>query len=141
MNSKQITSRLKSIKSFQGVCARDVLPKKFNKPASLVANTDSRNQEGEHWVAFYITKNRTEYFDPLGFPPLGKSLTSFVYRNTRKRYYFSCKALQNSGSTLCGKYCIAFIKHRASGKSYVSFINKFSRNSNKNDILIRSKSI
>ena len=136
MNSIQLINRLKSVRNFCGVYARDQLPKTLRRPVSFIVNTDSKNEKGEHWVAFYLTKSRLEYFDPLGFPPFGKNLVGFINKNTRKRFYYSCKSLQNSNSTICGKYCIAFIKHRYSGKSYVSFINKFSRNTKRNDVLI-----
>ncbi|GFV28011.1 hypothetical protein TNCV_1940101 [Trichonephila clavipes] len=36
----------------------------------LVANTDTRDQEGSHWLAMYIKdKDTLEFFDSYGLPP------------------------------------------------------------------------
>lgn len=133
MNSSEVCQHLKRCRIFRGVYSRDNLPTKFKKPAAFVVNTDSKSERGEHWIAIFIDKNRLEYFDPLGFPPLHKLFLKFIRLNSCKRFYYNCKTIQNPESTLCGKYCIAFIKHKSKNGTFKSFISKFSKNTLNND--------
>lgn len=136
MNADEICTQLKKLSIFRGVYARDNLPKKFRRPAAFVVNTDSKSERGEHWVAIFVDKSGLEYFDPLGFPPLHKLLLKFIKLNSRKRFHYNCKTIQNPESTLCGKYCIAFIRHKAKNGKFKSFISMFSKNTLNNDKLV-----
>lgn len=136
MNSHQIESALKRVTLFKGVYACDNLPNTFKKPAAFIVNTDGQREKGEHWVVLIVLETRVEYFDPLGFPPFDPNFIRFIRMNARKKYYYNCKTVQNPESSKCGNYCIAFIKHRASHKSFRSFLQKFSKNTKQNDKLI-----
>ena len=74
MNTKNILDFIHkdtfSKKDFIAVLARDQLPSKISWPSSLIVNTDNITMRGEHWLAFYFTKNgNCFFFDPLGFSP------------------------------------------------------------------------
>lgn len=134
MNTTQVNNCLKNVKIFSGTYARDSIPKPKKFPVAYVVNTDSLGERGEHWVAIYFSrKKRCEYFDPLGFPPLHKTLTKFINNNkTGTKFLYNSKALQHAETTLCGNFCIAFIKARDKGISFKRFLSMFSRSLKKN---------
>ena len=71
MDSRQLKKKLRNIKSFIGVYPRDALPNVGKRPVALIANTDSRYEPGEHWIAIILLKDGVgEYFDSYGLPPL-----------------------------------------------------------------------
>ena len=64
LRSDPYTSKL-----FQGVSPIDRLPKVIMFPAALIANTQPSDQEGEHWVSFYLLSERErDFFDSYGHP-------------------------------------------------------------------------
>ncbi|GFU59977.1 uncharacterized protein F54H12.2 [Trichonephila clavipes] len=66
---------------FIGVFPSDEIPLPKER-ATLVVNTDTRDQEGSHWLAMYIKdKNTLEFFDSYGFPP---------EKNVRDSYFQVC---------------------------------------------------
>ena len=79
MNSNQIRRFLKGCKCFIGVYPRDQLPVIKTLPCALVANTDDSKNPGEHWVAMYFSRTKTEYFDSFGLPPYHEDLINYVY--------------------------------------------------------------
>mgnify|MGYP003433872257 FL=1 len=56
MNAVQIEKilRRKCGEIFLGVFAADEIPRNFRKPAILVANNESKEYSGEHWIAIYF---------------------------------------------------------------------------------------
>ena len=56
---------------FQGVYPSDKLPTGFSSfPALFIANVDTSEKPGSHWVAFYFTKDQKgKFFDSYGLPP------------------------------------------------------------------------
>ena len=56
---------------FQGVYPSDLLPKWIKAyPSAYVANVDPAEKIGNHWVAFYFTKDKKgEFFDSYGESP------------------------------------------------------------------------
>ena len=75
INSTQLAIILKKDKYtravFQGVYPSDKLPTRVSSfPALFIANVDTSDKPGSHWVAFYFTKDRKgEFFDSYGLPP------------------------------------------------------------------------
>jgi hypothetical protein len=89
------------------VVAADTLYKdvKFDKyPIAIVQNTSSINDEGEHWIAWYVlSETEVEYFDSYGshvdtYVNIDKPKMEIVREN--------CKCLQSLYSYVCGNYCI-----------------------------------
>jgi hypothetical protein len=101
---------------FLGVFASDQLPTSISYPCAVVANTDSSDKPGEHWVAFYFDENGVgEYFDSYGLPPINSDLFLFLVNNAMG-YKCNTIQLQGLGSDVCGHYCIAFLAKRCRGE-------------------------
>ena len=111
---------------FIGVFAVDNLPNVTKFPATLIVNTDPAYEAGEHWVALHLKpRGRVDYFCSFGFPPLILELQDFVnrYGSSGKRYN-RC-TMQDVNSTLCGDYCICFVKCIAKGAELPEFVARF----------------
>ena len=71
---------------FQGVYPSDKLPASVSQyPALYIANVDTSDKPGSHWVAFYFTKEQEgEFFDSYGAPPRKYSgtFTTFLNNNS-----------------------------------------------------------
>ena len=124
---------------FIGTFARDELPiiKKF--PASIIINTATSDESGEHWVALFIDKDGDGfYFDSFGFPPYHKEISSYIDNNTNF-FKYNTVTLQtpNRFSVTCGHYCILFIIFMCRGHQFDELIALFTRNTFINDIIVR----
>ena len=56
---------------FQGVYPSDKPPTIVSSyPALFIANVDTSDKPGSHWIAFYVTKDQKgEFFDSYELPP------------------------------------------------------------------------
>lgn len=116
------------------------MPKHINLDRSnyfLIANDDTSNMPGSHWLAFYITKKNNErvieFFDSYGFSPMrNKYFKRFISKFSDKLIY-NKKMIQSPLSTYCGLYCIMFLNHKSMNKSLTSFVRQFDNDHHKND--------
>ena len=73
---------------FQGVYPSDKLPASVSQyPALFIANVDTSDKPGSHWVAFYFAKEQEgEFFDSYGAPPSKYSgtFTTFLNNNSNQ---------------------------------------------------------
>lgn len=102
-------------KYFSGVYSCDNLPKVVTKlPSLIICNTDKSNQPGEHWIAIYISTQRTaEFFDSFGFSPYyNKYFMNFLESNSNKILYNS-KMIQSIFSNKCGYFAALFLYFRS----------------------------
>ena len=71
---------------FQGVYSWVKLPTRVSSfPALFIANVDTSEKPGSHWVAFYFTKDpKGEFFDSYGLPPSNYigTFSSFLNNNS-----------------------------------------------------------
>lgn len=130
MNTIQLTVDMmenKVIKKyFRGVFPSDKLPKRFKKPALLIANTDPSTQKGSHWIAFYVPKSgKPEYFDSLGRAPEKKEFLEFL-RKQAKTFTHNKKRLQGAFSTTCGNYCGVYLYFKSKQIPFSHFLKLFS---------------
>ena len=127
-----------SRKLFCGVQPIDELKNfKFQKPCSLIINTDESSKPGEHWIALYITRNgNLEYFDSYGNKPFKKEIYHFIKKH-RMNLIYNKKKIQSSLSTNCGKFCLLFVLLRTRGLSMKKIIRLFVNYKN-NDLLINN---
>ena len=89
---------------YGGVFPRNRIPRiPRHVRTAYVINTDPDSQPGQHWVAFFLTKDTVYYFDPYGIKPI---CFQKIFRSRKKKYF--CKRLQGMGR-MCGHYCIYFI--------------------------------
>ena len=125
---------------FQGVCSSDKLPTNVSSyPALIIANVDTSDKPGTHWVVFYFTEEREgEFFDSYGFPPSNYTgtFTSFLNNNSNG-WKFNSKTLQSIDSKVCGHYCLYFALFRSRRVSMSTIENRFSSNKSRNDFLVQ----
>ena len=113
MNTQELTALAEScpdiFPTFLGVFASDTLPSRIPIPCSLIANLDTSNEKGSHWVCFYFPKNGLpEYMDSYGLEPLA-SFEDFMGSTYRCNTHF----LQSPFSAVCGQYCLYFLLRRS----------------------------
>lgn len=113
MNTYEINYLLRNVKSFCGTFPCDEIPHIKKRPASLVVNTDTATETGEHWVAIYLLPNgNIEYFDSYGLPPLHKQIINYLYKHCKNNIVYNNRTIQDYKSTACGAFCCSFIKLR-----------------------------
>ena len=126
---------------FQGVYPSDKLPTSVSSyPALFIANVDTSEKPGSHWVAFYFTKNKEgEFFDSYGLPPSNYTgtFTSFLNNNSSS-WKFNTLTLQSMTSKVCGHYCLYFALFRCRNISMNSIVYRFSNNKQRNDFLVKN---
>ena len=144
MNSTQLAIILKKDKYtravFQGVYPSDKLPTRVSSfPALFIANVDTSEKPGSHWVAFYFTKDRKgEFFDSYGLPPgnYAGTFSSFLNNNSNG-WSFNSVTLQSIDSKVCGHYCLYYALFRSRQVSMSTILHRFSSNKSRNDFLVQ----
>ena len=114
--------------SVVGVFAADSLPVHLpNQPFGLIVNTDRSFNPGRHWCAIYSDAHRhMEFFDSYGRVPEENSV--FISRwldNKAKTQDYNRRLLQSNQSTVCGLYCLLYLRQRLCGGSLDLFIQSF----------------
>lgn len=95
---------------FQGVFAADQIPwRKLNSLHnwSIIMNTDPISKPGQHWVTAMKRDGRCYFFDSYGNSPLtynARLWQALAKCLTNKKDY------QQTRSTVCGDYCLFFLK-------------------------------
>lgn len=95
---------------FQGVFAADKVPfSKLNRLGqwAIIINTDPAHRPGQHWVAAMKKNGKCYFFDSYGQAP-----SSYQNRlwNPLNRCSRSHKDYQQTYSTVCGDYCLFFLR-------------------------------
>ena len=138
MDSLEIDNLMKEYRQYVGTYSRDTLPNSITLPVGLIANTDTSDKPGTHWIAIYIDeKGVGEYFDSYGLPPLHKEFVDFIFRNSSDGSFYNRIQLQCLSCITCGHYCVAYLKMRFHGLNYCHFISLFTSNRLQNDIIIK----
>lgn len=133
MNTLQIEKILlgnpSTKKIFKGVFAADKLPVKIKShPSIIIANTDSSDKPGTHWVAFYFKNASTaEFFDSYGQYPSNKYFINILKKNSKK-FTYNKQQVQGYFSNTCGHYCILFSLYKCKKKTTKYFLNTFNKN-------------
>ena len=83
MNTNEITRAISGLSANSiGVYAADHIPSRLSHPAAVMANLDTADKPGSHWVAFYIDGNaRGTFFDSYGLPPTSRHHVERIRRN------------------------------------------------------------
>ena len=144
MNSTQLAIILTKDKYtraiFQGVYPSDKLPTRVSSfPALFIANVDTSEKPGSHWVAFYFTKERKgEFFDSYGLPPSNYTGTfSSFLNNNSNGWSFNSVTLQSINSKVCGHYCLYYALFRCRNIGMSTIVHRFSKNKQRNDFLVK----
>ena len=119
INCTFIQSILNCSPSFIGCYAENELENLVfgSLPCYIIVNLDNDQMAGSHWIAIGIFEATVEIFDSLGFnvlnwPRIPCALLSFLRRLALFKTVCSSKRLQPEFSTLCGFYCIFYVKFR-----------------------------
>jgi hypothetical protein len=92
-----------------GVYASDRLPRRFNRPAAIIAHTETASEKYGHWVAIYVpSKGIPSYFDSFGIDAHISNHKSFLERLS-KFYKFSTICYQSPTSTVCGWHALLYL--------------------------------
>lgn len=127
-----------------GVYAADQLPHRISPSTAMIVNTDPHNEDGTHWVAFYLdgeeeSRGIIEFFDSYGQPPHLYFYQEFLRRNAR-RYLYNEHRLQSDNTLVCGRYCLVYLYLRThqDGMNMTDFVQLFDFSSTAhNDALIK----
>ena len=119
------------------VCAADEIRKQ--KGRFVIANTDTCEGPGKHWVTFYFPKRgHYEFFDSMGNSP--ESYGVGFEKILDRKYLMYNGQLQQSFSNVCGLYCIYYVMCRYRGRTMTSIVKEFNpRQKKQNDRLVVSK--
>ena len=119
LKSTFIQSILNCSPSFIGCYAENELDNLVfgSLPCFLIVNLDSDQMAGSHWISIGIFETCVEIFDSLGFnvlnwPRIPTNLLLFLHRLALFKRVLCCKRLQPDNSSLCGFYCIFYVKYR-----------------------------
>ena len=116
MNTKEITDYFnrdtECSKMFYRVYPADKLANLCSLQALIVFNTDTSCKRGEHWVVFYVVKNRRgEYFDSFGRCPF-EHFKIFLDVNCVE-WLWNERQIQSIISKFCGHYYIFYWLYRS----------------------------
>ena len=123
---------------FIGVFPRDKLPQaQFKYPYSLIMNTDTSENKGQHWLAMHYDTNKyCTFFDSYGNSPKFYKLDNYI-KQTSSDYEWNRQQIQDPFSVVCGHYCIFFILMKSRGFELNEINNLFFKNNfNINDYFI-----
>ena len=128
LSGEFITSSLACSSNFIGCYAENELNNLTitSFPSFLIANIDSSEMKGSHWIAIGIFHDKIEIFDPLGFDIFNWSkvpcdLLDFLHRLSVSRRVKTAPRVQSDSSYLCGFYTIFYVIAR----KFVSFEHLF----------------
>jgi len=113
----ELNDMLSQVEGFRGCFVADAIP---SEPGFYCVNLNGKS----HWCGLLRAGKKSEYFDAFGFPPP---------TSIKLPYTWSDAELQWINSSACGYYVVAWIKWRASGKSYESFLMQFYNDPEKNE--------
>ena len=123
----EICNHLKYEKTFLGCFPSNKTPTILKYPCSIILNTEKSGESGEHWIGLYLEKYHSFYFDSFGLPVLEDDIFNFLKKKYKKVIY-NKHCIQDISSVSCGLYCISFVKHVNSEKSFKKFLKHFSIN-------------
>ena len=141
MYNFEIDQEFENFKCFKGTYSKNNLPVKIFKerPLAFIINTARVGEPGEHWIALFINQNNiAEYFDSFGFEPICCRIKKLCELNKIDTIIINKNPLQNIFAMSCGKYCILFLKMRCNNHSIEEFLNIFSENTLKNEMIVEN---
>ena len=119
LNNHDMNEALCGTPYFLGVFSSDqILRLKFkNFPLSFIVNFEPSCSLGSHWISFWISKEKIEIFDSLGFDPAAwnyfpREILQFLSRFQNSHKFKISPTYQSLNSHYCGLFCVYFICSR-----------------------------
>ena len=137
MDTLQIDNKI-TVPGFLGAFPYNELPEKPKSDMfSLVINTESSKEQGEHWLVLLYKKPCFYFLDSYGRSLHNQTFSSQFTKTIKSyignaRYKFNRKMLQQLTSNACADYCVYFI-NEMSKRSFVKVFSVFGKNLAKND--------
>ena len=108
------------IKPFKVVMRNELYKLKKTKKNYIIANYQTSNEKGIHWVAMYRSSQQNFYFDPYGIT-LFKEAEEFLVKGI-----YSTFQIQPSGSKMCGQLCLFLLFKLSKGFDFFDIILEMS---------------
>jgi hypothetical protein len=96
----------------------DVLAVPGQGYACGIVNLDRIGAPGTHWCAWVRDPDSgyVEYFDPFGLPPSTPTLRALkAAARPGDQLLYNCAQCQDVRSSMCGRFCAAYLRARAAG--------------------------
>ena len=97
---------------FDGVFAADTLPAHRPGYRMLIVNSDPQHKDGQHWMAYFQTPEKAEFFDSMGHPIHTYPSIHAWLRETPLRPVFTNNYRLQGPNGLCGAYCYFYLSRR-----------------------------
>jgi hypothetical protein len=129
---------LQNVNHFLGCFPLDRLPPfPTTFPKSMIINTQTSAQTGEHWVALVLTETRCYYFDSFALPIIKPNIHMYLEPHYKNICYLDIR-IQDIASNYCGAYCVCFVLHVRDDVTYDKFIGHYySDNLIQNDEILK----
>jgi hypothetical protein len=93
---------------------------------NYIVNLDDIGNEGTHWCCLIVENMKAFWFDSYGCPPPQQIIDFCKNTKNNTHLYFNTRVIQDLDSSLCGFYCIAYLKYiRDSNKELLESSNDF----------------
>ena len=142
MDTLQIDKKI-GVPGFLGAFPYDEIPQNPESDEfSLVINTESSKEPGDHWLVLLYKKPYFYFLDSYGRSLHDETFSSQFTRTIKNyignaHYKFNRKWLQQLTSNACGDYCIYFIMEM-SKKSFEKVFSVFGQDLSKNDMFVEN---
>ena len=125
----ELSTYARKVKSphFRGVFMRDTSPQYPYSVECGIANLNTSNQAGSHWVCYYLTKKNIVYFDsygqiaPVEIPRYLKSGSEFD--RVKEVIQRNKDIVQAANTSVCGRLCLFVLKSLANGEQFQTVLN------------------
>lgn len=126
---------------FIGTFAIDTIPKTLKNNHFLVFNSDTSDQQGQHWLCCYKEKKTLLCFDSIGIDDAKKVLLKkYCLIRGINQIHFNETQFQLLTSDTCGKFTIYFLIQKSYNKdlSFTELLEDiFDKNPSKNEMTIK----
>ena len=138
MNTLQFDRKMKHEPGFLGAHPFDMLPKSRRRHFSLIINTASSRESGDHWLGLVYVDGVFYFMDSFG-RNYNHFTFSMQFRNAIRKYIgnnkcrFNKDMSQSLTSEYCGFYAIFYVKMLNRNKTLRIISSYFTTNTRLND--------
>ena len=126
------------------ICMKNELPSTVIDGCYIINLESSTQGNGSHWVALFIYKDNSYYFDSFGAVSPNE-IMEFVKKRKGCHMYFNNWIIQDSKSESCGWYSLGFLLYMWENRTrqnfkevYNEYVNNFVDDTKHNDSILKS---